>query len=96
MPKCNLCGRVHDKDVENEYIVALLTGGTMEQPEFQCENFQVIKAKNEKEAQTKYNNKNKCSYYYGYCICMLSKDTEWLVGHLPIDKDVLDRIIKEK
>ena len=52
------------------YLVALCCGGLMEDPEFHYHNYQVIKADSEDEARQKYNEINKCSYFYG---CVLGK-----------------------
>lgn len=38
-----------------KYVVALLTGGVMEQPNFNYEDYQIIEATNEKEAEDIYN-----------------------------------------
>lgn len=51
-----------------KYVVALLTGGVMEQPGWDYCNYQVVEATNEKEAEAIYNKVNKCQYYYGECI----------------------------
>lgn len=51
-----------------KYVVALLTGGVMEQPNFAYEDYQIIEATNEKEAEDIYNQVNECEYYYGHCV----------------------------
>lgn len=53
---------------EHTYIVAMRCGGVMEDPDIHYEDRQVITAMSEKEAEDKYNKKNKCSYYYGKVI----------------------------
>ena len=48
-----------------KYIVALETGGTMEQPDFEYTDAEIISAYSAKEAESIYNEKHDCSYYYG-------------------------------
>ena len=50
---------------EHAYIVAVLCGGVMEDPEFHYEYYQLIRADSADEARRKYNEINKCSYFYG-------------------------------
>lgn len=52
----------------NKYLIALSVGGLMEQPEITYEDFQVIEATTQYEAIKKYNELNKCSYFYGTCM----------------------------
>lgn len=54
-----------------KYLVALAVGGVMEHPEFEYHDRQVIEAPSEKEACRIYNEKNKCSYFYGKVIQVL-------------------------
>ena len=61
---------------EHAYVVALRCGGCMENPNISYENFQIIHADSEKEAERKYNEINKCSYYYGEVLKQLDKPTE--------------------
>ena len=51
-----------------KYVVALLTGGVPEQPNFAYEDYQVIEANNEEEAEDIYDNINDCEYYFGHCV----------------------------
>ena len=51
-----------------KYVVALLTGGIMEQPNFAYEDYQIIEATSEKEAEEIYDKVNECEYYYGHCV----------------------------
>ena len=50
---------------EHSYLVALCCGGVMEDPEIHYEDYQIIYANSEDEASKKYNEINKCSYFYG-------------------------------
>ena len=56
---------------KNSYLVALVCGGLMEDPEIWYTDYQVIQADTPKEAERKYNEINKCSYYYGKVIQQL-------------------------
>lgn len=47
------------------YLVALCCGGLIEDPEIHYHNYQIIRADSEEEAVKKYNEINKCSYFYG-------------------------------
>ncbi len=51
-----------------KFIVALQVGGLMEDPEFRFCNFEEIEAETRAEAETMYNRKNKCDFFYGKCI----------------------------
>lgn len=53
---------------EHSYVVALCCGGLMEDPEIHYEDYQIIDANSEDEARKKYNEINKCSYFYGKVI----------------------------
>lgn len=57
-----------DTTGESSYVIALLCGGEMGAPEFWYTDFQIIHANSEEEAVKKYNEINKCVYYYGYLI----------------------------
>lgn len=49
-----------------KYLVGTLCGGLQELPDLSFgEPFEIIKAKNEKDACKIYNEKHKCSYFYG-------------------------------
>ena len=52
------------------YVVALRSGGTMEQPEVTYSDYQTIEAGSVKEAEATYNRINNCSYYHGAYRCM--------------------------
>ncbi len=54
------------------YLVACLCGGVMEDPEFHYEDYQIIRADSEREAEGKYNKLNRCSYYYGSVVRRLT------------------------
>lgn len=56
---------------KNTYIVALLCGGVMEDPDFHHENYQIIRANSSREAVEKYNHLNGCYYYYGDVVLMI-------------------------
>lgn len=51
-----------------KYLVALASGGVMEQPDFTYSDYDIIEAQDENEACEKYNQKHNCSYFYGACI----------------------------
>lgn len=50
------------------FIVGLVTGGVMEDPDIRLDEFNIIQAASRREAEDKYNKINNCSYYYGRCI----------------------------
>jgi hypothetical protein len=52
----------------NKYLIALSVGGIMEQPEFTYSGYEIIEAKNIREAEQLYNKKNNCSFFYGTCM----------------------------
>ena len=62
-----------DTDTKGKYtyIVALLCGGVMEDPDFHYENYQIIRANSSREAADKYNQLNGCYYYYGSVVMMI-------------------------
>ena len=60
--------KVTDTKGEHSYVVALCCGGLMEDPEIHYEDYQIIYADSTDEAWKKYNEINKCSYYYGSVI----------------------------
>ncbi len=51
-----------------KFIVALQVGGLMEEPEIRYCNFEEIEAETRAEAETRYNRKNNCDFFYGKCI----------------------------
>ena len=53
------------------YLVAMCCGGIMEDPEIYYLNHQIILADSKKEAAEKYNEINKCNYYYGHVLEVL-------------------------
>ena len=57
---------------KNKYVVALLVGGLMEMPDFYFTDYQIINADNENDARCKYNEINKCRYFYGSVICKIN------------------------
>lgn len=60
--------KVTDTKGEHSYVVALCCGGLMEDPDIHYEDYQIIYANSEDEARKKYNEINKCRYYYGSVI----------------------------
>lgn len=52
----------------NAYVVACACGGVMEDPDIHYEDYQLIRAENEAEAENKYNIINNCNYYYGVVV----------------------------
>lgn len=54
------------------YIVALRSGGIMEDPTIRYSDYQLINAESETEAREKYNTINNCNFYYGYVVKQLS------------------------
>lgn len=60
--------KVTDTKGEHSYVVALCCGGLMEDPEIHYEDCQIIYANSADEARKKYNEINKCSYFYGSVI----------------------------
>lgn len=51
-----------------KYIVALQTGGLMEDPEIRYEDVEVIEAESEEKAKTIYNIKHNCEFFYGHVL----------------------------
>ena len=76
-----------------KYLVALSTGGLMESPEMYYENFQIIEASSEDEAREIYNRENNCAFYYGAVLGEYTDKLSWLIGHRPIEQDVVDELL---
>lgn len=51
-----------------KYIVALQTGGLMEDPEIRYEDVEVIEAESEEKAKMIYNIKHNCEFFYGHVL----------------------------
>ena len=67
-----------------KYIVALRTGGIMEQPHIEYRNHQTIEASSPEEAEKIYNKLNNCSYFYGAVVGKddkISKHNEPRIGN---------------
>ena len=64
----------------NKYLVALCSGGIMENPEITYSDFEVIDADSIEEAVEKYNKKNNCSYFYGTCV---AENVNGIISILP-------------
>ena len=64
--------KVTDTEGRYAYLVATLVGGIMEDRDFRYENYQIIKADSEYDARKKYDELNKCTYYYGSVIKRLN------------------------
>jgi len=79
-----------------KYVVALSTGGLMESPEMYCEDFQIIEAESGEQASKIYNEKNNCDYFYGCDLCVYDESVDWLIGHSPIQQDVVDNMLGDK
>lgn len=56
----------------HSYIVALRSGGIIEDPTIRYSDYQLINAESEKEACQKYNSINHCNFYYGHVIKQIS------------------------
>ena len=56
----------------HSYIVALMSGGIMEDPTIRYSDYQLINAESETEAREKYNRMNNCNFYYGHVIKQIS------------------------
>ena len=54
-----------------DYLVACLCGGVMEDPNFHYMDYQIIHADSDEDAEKKYNELNRCTYYYADCITKL-------------------------
>jgi len=52
----------------NRYLIAEAVGGVMEKPEFDYINYDIIEAKNEKEALAKYKVKHNSGYWFPECM----------------------------
>ena len=50
-----------------QYLIGLSCGGLMEDPDTHYEEYEVIEAETPKEAETIYNKKHNCSYFYASC-----------------------------
>lgn len=63
----DLADEAKDTNTEGKYayLVALCVGGIMERPEITYEDPQIIYADSEYEAKNKYDELNRCSYFYG-------------------------------
>ena len=51
-----------------KYIVALQCGGLMEDPHIRYEDKEIIEANSRKEAESIYNKKHHCSFFYAHCL----------------------------
>ena len=76
-----------------KYLVALSTGGLMEDPELRYGDFEIVEAKDEEHAKYLYNEKHKCTFYFGNVLCEYNEKLEWLIGHSEINADVVDKIL---
>lgn len=54
-----------DTEGKHSYVVALCSGGVMEDVELHYSDYQIIHANTKREAEAKYNEINRCSYFYG-------------------------------
>lgn len=63
--------KVRNNTGEHAYIVALLCGGVMEDPELYYREYQLIRADSAEEARRYYNFINDCTYYYGSVVCQV-------------------------
>ncbi len=52
----------------NKYLIAEAQGGLMEMPDFTYVNPEIIIANTKEEAIKIYNEKHKCTYFYGTCL----------------------------
>jgi hypothetical protein len=52
----------------HRYIVALQTGGLMEDPEVRYSEVEVVEAESPQHAEEIYNKKHKCNFFYGVCM----------------------------
>lgn len=59
---------------EFRYLVALAVGGLTESPEIEYRDYQIINANNSTEAKLKYDEINKCSFYYGEVLGEINSD----------------------
>ena len=57
-----------DTQGKHSYVVALLCGGVMEDPELYYEQYQIIHADSESEALEKYQKINGQQYYHPYIL----------------------------
>ena len=56
----------------HSYVVALRSGGIIEDPTIRYSDYQLINAESEKEACEKYNRMNNCNFYYGHVVKQIS------------------------
>ena len=58
-----------------KYLVGLLCGGLMENPEITFSKpYNVVEADSKEEACKIYNQLNKCAYFYGSVMCTINDD----------------------
>lgn len=70
-----------------KYLVALRVGGTLEMPEVNYHDFEIIEANSQDEAREKYNKIHNCSYFYGICLAEnINGKTNVLSDTLPYNK----------
>ena len=74
------------------FIVAKITGGVMDMPEFEYHNIEVIEAESIDEAEEIYNQKNKRKNSDGKCIGKCDKETGWISMPMPIFKVLLNQL----
>lgn len=64
----DLNAKTTDTTGKNQYVVCLACGGEMGAPEYTYNDFQIIGADSQKEAEAKYDEINHCVYFKGMCI----------------------------
>lgn len=65
-----------------KYLVGLLCGGLMENPEVTfSEPYNIIEANSKEEARKIYNQINKCNYFYGSVMCTINDNNIEDINH---------------
>jgi len=77
-----------------KYLVGLLVGGLMEDPQL-CFNppYDIIEGDNREECLSIYNKKHNCFYFYGSIMCSLHEDG--IIGMISkyCSEDEIDKIL---
>lgn len=83
---------INNEKKVSKYVVALQTGGLMEDPYIDYDNYQFIEAKTSEEAVEIYNKKNNCSYFSGSCVGILSQTQNEILLPSYLSENLLEDI----
>lgn len=79
----------------NKYLVALETGGILEDPDLKYFEYDIINAKNNKDALKTYNKTHNCKFYYG-CIMATKINNNVEVNNKRITWEQLSNLLRSE